>query len=105
MCVPNPVPNTADSSGIGGSRGLSVSSISRPCDDGDAALAAADEALALDEKSGGARYLRGRGLALVGRLDEAMAEMTKVLAADPENADAQNAVAMLERAGVRKEKH
>lgn len=69
-------------------------------DQGPEALAAADEAVALDGGSTGAHYLRGRGLALVGRLEEAMTEMQSVLLADPEHRDAKNAVAMLERAGV-----
>ena len=70
-------------------------------DEGVPALAAAEEALAVDGQSTAARYLRGRGLALVGRLDEALVEMRAVLSSDPENADAKNAIAMLERAGVR----
>jgi tetratricopeptide (TPR) repeat protein len=73
-------------------------------EDGAASLAAAEQALAIDARSIGARYLRGRALALLGRLDEAMVEIRQVLAADPENADALQAIAMLEQAGVRRAK-
>ena len=70
-------------------------------EDGAAALAAAEQALSIDARSIGARYLRGRALALLGRLDEAMVEIRQVLATDPENADALHAIAMLEQAGAR----
>jgi tetratricopeptide (TPR) repeat protein len=73
-------------------------------EDGAAALATAEQALSIDAHSIGARYLRGRALGLLGRLDEAMVEMRQVLAADPENADALRAIAMLEQAGVRRAK-
>ena len=73
-------------------------------EDGAAALAAAEQALAIDAHSIGARYLRGRALALLGRLDEARVEIRQVLASDPENADALRAIAMLEQAGGRRVK-
>ena len=59
---------------------------------------------AIDARPIGARYLRGRALALLGRLGEAMVEIRQVLAADPENADALRAIAMLEQARVHRAK-
>lgn len=73
-------------------------------EDGAAALATAEQALSIDAHSIGARYLRGRALGLLGRLDEAMVEIRQVLADDPENADALRAIAMLEQAGGRRAK-
>lgn len=73
-------------------------------EDGAAALAAAEQALSIDAHSIGARYLRGRALGLLGRLDEAMVEIRQVLAIDPENADALRAIAMLEQAGASRAK-
>jgi tetratricopeptide (TPR) repeat protein len=69
-------------------------------EDGNGALAAADAAVAIDERSIGARYLRGRALCLLGRLHDGMVEMQHVLALDPGNADATNAVRILQNAGV-----
>jgi tetratricopeptide (TPR) repeat protein len=67
-------------------RGLSYAHAERAV--GAAALAAAEQALPIDERSIGARYLRGRARALRGRLEEAMADIQQVLATDPANADA-----------------
>jgi tetratricopeptide (TPR) repeat protein len=65
---------------------------------GEEALASADAALALGSNSVRTHYLRGRALALVGRLAEARDEMNHVLGLDPHNADAQRALKMIEDA-------
>jgi tetratricopeptide (TPR) repeat protein len=67
-------------------------------DKGEEALAAAREALALAPRRTRARYLYGRGLGLVGRLEEAREEMARVLEQDPENADARRAIGLLDEA-------
>jgi len=72
------------------------------CERGAEALEAAERALELDERSIAARYLRGRALGMVGKLDEALAEMQQVLAADPAHADANNAVVILKNAGAKR---
>jgi tetratricopeptide (TPR) repeat protein len=72
------------------------------CDRGAEALEAAERALELDERSIAARYLRGRALGMVGQLAEALAEMEQVLAADPEHADAKNAIVLLKNAGAKR---
>jgi tetratricopeptide (TPR) repeat protein len=61
------------------------------------ALRHIDQALALGAGGVRARYLRGRALALLGRLDEARAEISAVLAKEPDNADARRALEMLGR--------
>jgi len=58
------------------------------------ALAAAEAAVLLSS-SITARYLKGRALALLGRLDEARQEMNAVLVNDPGNVDAARAIKML----------
>lgn len=55
------------------------------------ALQAADEALQLTPASPYARYVRGRALGLLGRLDEAEAEMERILRDAPGYADATRA--------------
>lgn len=55
------------------------------------ALQAADEALQLAPASPYARYVRGRALGLLGRLDEAEAEMERILRDAPGYADAARA--------------
>ncbi|MBX3162463.1 MAG: tetratricopeptide repeat protein [Deltaproteobacteria bacterium] len=79
---------------------FSLSRAHAELENGASALDAADAAVALDEHSIGARFMRGRALCLLGRLHEGMAEMQHVLALDPGNRDAANAVRILERAGV-----
>jgi predicted Zn-dependent protease len=54
-------------------------------------LQAADEALQLAPASPYARYVRGRALGLLGRLDEAEAEMERILRDAPGYADATRA--------------
>jgi Flp pilus assembly protein TadD len=41
-------------------------------------------------------YLRGRALGLLGRLEDARHEMNQVLTLDPNNADAQRALNMID---------
>jgi tetratricopeptide (TPR) repeat protein len=64
------------------------------------ALQAAERALALHANAR-AVYLKGRALALMGRLVEAADCMRDVLTIQPEHADAQRALAMIEDALVR----
>ena len=52
-------------------------------DNGAEALASADEAVAHGSDSVRTHYLRGRALALLGRLDEARVEVLRVLASIP----------------------
>jgi tetratricopeptide (TPR) repeat protein len=66
--------------------------------DGVKALRSADAALKLGSNSIRTHYLRGRSLALLGRLREAREEMNHVLALDPNHADAQRARAMIDEA-------
>jgi tetratricopeptide (TPR) repeat protein len=68
------------------------------CERGDEALRSAEAALALGSNSVRTQYLRGRALALLGRLEEARNEMNQVLALDPNNADAQRALNMIDAA-------
>jgi tetratricopeptide (TPR) repeat protein len=68
------------------------------CGRGEEALADADAALALLPASVRANYLRGRALALVGRLEEARDEMTRVLTLDPGNTDAVRGKGMIDEA-------
>jgi Flp pilus assembly protein TadD len=65
---------------------------------GEEALRSADLAAALGSNSIRTHYLRGRALALLGRLEEARAEMSHVLGLDPNNADAQRGLKMIEAA-------
>jgi Tfp pilus assembly protein PilF len=60
------------------------------------ALASAEAALARGSQSVRAHFLRGRALALLGRLVEARSEMERVLAMDPNNADGQRALQMID---------
>lgn len=66
--------------------------------DGETALASADAALRLGSESIRSHYLRGRALALLGRLQEAQQELDIVLARDPANHDAQRATKMIQAA-------
>jgi Flp pilus assembly protein TadD len=73
--------------------------------DGKHALQSAEAAMALGSQSVRTHYLRGRALALLGRLHEARREMGHVLTLDPDNADANRAVKMIdEAAGSRRPK-
>jgi tetratricopeptide (TPR) repeat protein len=65
---------------------------------GEDSLRDADQALALGGETPSARYLRGRALALLGRLAEARDEMQRVLRQDPSNADAQRGLRMIDEA-------
>src|SRR5262249_31424685 len=65
------------------------------CERGEEALSSADAAAALGSNSVRTHYLRGRALALLGRLEEAREEMNQVLTLDPNNADAQRALKMI----------
>jgi tetratricopeptide (TPR) repeat protein len=65
------------------------------CERGKEALRSADAAAALGSESIRTHYLRGRALALLGRLREARDEMEHVLTLDPQNADAQRALGMI----------
>lgn len=66
------------------------------CEHGEKSLPCADAAIGLGSDSVRTHYLSGRALALVGRLAEAREEMKKVLALDPENADANRGIKMIE---------
>jgi tetratricopeptide (TPR) repeat protein len=68
------------------------------CEHGEEALRCADAAAALGSHSIRTHYLRGRALALLGRLEEARAKMSHVLGLDPNNADAQRGLKMIEAA-------
>lgn len=67
------------------------------------ALEAADEALRLAPTSQYARYVRGRALGLLGRLDEAEAEMDRILLDAPGYTDATRAKQMYAAARERLE--
>ncbi|MBI5486634.1 MAG: tetratricopeptide repeat protein [Deltaproteobacteria bacterium] len=67
-------------------------------DRGEEALAAAQEAVRLAPEHPRARYNRGRALALVGRLEEARAEMQWVLGRDARHRDAKRAIGMIDEA-------
>jgi Flp pilus assembly protein TadD len=62
------------------------------CERGEEALRSVEAALALGSNSVRTHYLRGRALALLGRLEEARNEMIQVLTLDRNNADAQRAL-------------
>ncbi len=68
------------------------------CERGEEALRSADAALELGSNSVRTHYLRGRALGLLGRLEEARNEMNDVLTLDPNNADAQRALKMIDAA-------
>jgi Flp pilus assembly protein TadD len=68
------------------------------CERGEEALRSADAAVELGSHSVRTHYLRGRAVALLGRLEEAHNEMNQVLALDPDNADAQRALNMIDAA-------
>jgi tetratricopeptide (TPR) repeat protein len=68
------------------------------CERGEDALRSADSAAALGSHSVRTHYLRGRALALLGRLEDARTEMNRVLALDPGNADARRALGMIDGA-------
>jgi tetratricopeptide (TPR) repeat protein len=68
------------------------------CQRGAEALRSVEAAAALGSDSVRSHYLRGRALALLGRLQEAREGMKLVLALDPQNADAQRALSMIEDA-------
>ena len=65
---------------------------------GEEALACADEALRLGSASARSHFLRGRALALLGRLNEAQAAMQQVLRVDPDNGDARRALQQIAQA-------
>lgn len=62
------------------------------------ALEYIDRAIALGADSGRTHYLRGRALALLGRLEEARDEVKRVLELEPGNAEAKQAMGMIEKA-------
>jgi tetratricopeptide (TPR) repeat protein len=68
------------------------------CERGEEALGSADAAAALGSDSVRTHYLRGRALALLGRLEEAREEMNRVLVLDPQHADARRALGMIDDA-------
>jgi tetratricopeptide (TPR) repeat protein len=65
---------------------------------GPQALEYIDRAVALGAAGARTHYLRGRALALVGRIDEARAEVRRVLEMEPDNVDAKEAMSLIERA-------
>jgi tetratricopeptide (TPR) repeat protein len=62
------------------------------------ALEYVERAVALGANGGRTHYLRGRALALLGRLDEARGEVARVLELEPEHAEAKQALALIEQA-------
>jgi tetratricopeptide (TPR) repeat protein len=68
------------------------------CQRGEEALRSADAATGLGSNSVRTHYLRGRALALLGRLEEAQDEMKHVLSFDAHNADAKRALGMIQAA-------
>jgi tetratricopeptide (TPR) repeat protein len=68
------------------------------CQRGEEALQSADAALAIGSDSIRTHYLRGRALALLGRLEEARIQMNQVLTLEWSNADAQRGLKMIEAA-------
>jgi hypothetical protein len=66
------------------------------CEHGEEALRSADAAAALGSSSIRTHYLRGRALALLGRLHEARDQMHQVLALEAQNADARRALGMID---------
>lgn len=68
------------------------------CQRGEEALRSAEAAAGLGSTSARTHYLRGRALALLGRLEEARDEMNQVLTLDPDNADARRGLGLIEEA-------
>jgi tetratricopeptide (TPR) repeat protein len=62
------------------------------------ALDHVDQAIAFGTSSARTWYLRGRALALLGRLEEARAEMVRVLEKEPDNEDAKKGLTMIDEA-------
>jgi tetratricopeptide (TPR) repeat protein len=62
------------------------------------ALEYVNRAIALGANSARTLYLRGRALALLGRLPEAQDDVRRVLELEPENAEAREALTMIEKA-------
>jgi tetratricopeptide (TPR) repeat protein len=65
---------------------------------GEEALACVDEAVALGSNSVKTHYIRGRALAMIGRLEEARAAMEQVLRLDPNMAHARQAIQQINAA-------
>jgi tetratricopeptide (TPR) repeat protein len=65
---------------------------------GDEALACVDRARALGSDSVKTHYIRGRALAMIGRLDEARAAMERVLQLDPKMEHAHQAIKQIDDA-------
>lgn len=70
-------------------------------EDGEKSLNIAETVLNNNPKSIRAHYLRGRALALLGRLEEAQGEMKIVLELEPNHEDAINAIKMIEEVLVK----
>lgn len=70
----------------------------RPAD----ALTAADEALRLAPSNTYSHYVRGRALGMLGRLDEAVAEMDRILSMAPGDPDATRAKSAFAAAAARR---
>jgi tetratricopeptide (TPR) repeat protein len=68
------------------------------CNRGAEALRTAEAAMAIGSNSVRTRYLHGRALALLGRLEEARNELNQVLTLDPDNADAKRGLKMIDAA-------
>ena len=68
------------------------------CNRGEEALHSADAAAGLGSNSVRTHFLRGRALGLLGRLQEAREEMINALALDPNQADAQRGLTMIDNA-------
>jgi tetratricopeptide (TPR) repeat protein len=68
------------------------------CGRGEEALGSADAAVRLGSDSPRTHFLRGRALALVGRLEEARDEMRHLLDLDPDDPDARRGPRMIEEA-------
>jgi tetratricopeptide (TPR) repeat protein len=62
------------------------------------ALEYVEQAIALGATSGRTRYLRGRALALLGRLAEARDEVRHVLTLEPDNDEAKEALVLIDKA-------
>jgi Flp pilus assembly protein TadD len=68
------------------------------CERGEEALRSIEAAAALGSNSVRTHYLRGRALALLGRLEEARDELNQVLTLDPNNADAKRGLKLIDAA-------
>lgn len=62
------------------------------------ALRSIDQAVALGASSARSHYLRGRALALLGRLEEAREEMVRVRQIEPDHLEAEQALRLLDQA-------